>query len=141
MLMLSMGHFVTSFEPFPGTFEALAAGANATLEELGTDHVGQIKLINAAASDTPGTSKIFVEPYNHGNSIVAPTSKDGKAWTPGKLEAKSGYSQTYIEQTIHMTTLDDVIKWPVDVFKLDAQVCTLQGEPLRHARHQMNSRN
>lgn len=111
--MLGAGHFVTSFEPVDATFAALSAAGAATLKTLGNHGAGNFRAIQAALSAEPGNATIHIEPRNTGNSLVAPS--DG--WKPPSLTR----SQTYETQVIRVSTLDDEIRWPVDVLKIDAQ--------------------
>lgn len=106
MLMAANGHRVVAFEPVPQTFRALASAFAANNFAAGAT----VTLVNAAASASEGTSSIVSKRGNAGHSV-----------TTGRNQTADGGAGVFDQFDIVVTTLDDVVREPVDVLKIDTQ--------------------
>ena len=117
MLMAAHGYAVISFEPVVPTFAALSAAFAANTFAAGAD----VRLINAAASDSVGRSVILSRVSNSGDSITTGAARDVPSayWSLTTGHGKAG--SNYTRQAIRLTTLDRALPLgrPISLLKID----------------------
>jgi FkbM family methyltransferase len=124
LLMAAHGHRVIAFEPVPQTYRALVSGFAAN----NFAHGAMVTLINAAASTSAGPAVIYTRRGNAGHS-----------YTKGVTNRTSEPSNNkFISFDIEVTTLDSIVREPVELMKIDTQgheLMALRGATALLATH------